>query len=463
MWNNLAKSITRREILRLSAAGVAGASLSGWFGLLAEQAARAAAPPTRQKSCVLLWMDGGPSHHDTFHPKPDAPADVRGELKAIDTSVSGIQVSEKFPRFAKLMKHAAILRGMSTEEGDHARARVHLHTGYKPGQGGTVYPGLGSTVAAELSRPNSPLPNFVVTGVPGPKASFLIDPGYRGAGYAPLVLNDPGQGLENLKPQTSEEDFDDRAAVLEQLEQGFARRSQSKAATAHRTTLGRALQLMRCDKARAFDLSLEPSSSAKPYGESKFGKACLLARRLVEANVAFVEVYLPGWDTHDKKTADDALKLMTQVDDGMSALVGDLKERGLLDSTLVIWMGEFGRTPRINGKGGRDHWAKSWTTVLAGGGIKGGQAIGKTDRTGASVSERPIGVKDFMASVCEVLGIDYTRKIQTSDGRPIRIVEAGEKPIRELISLRPRTAALVRPTCQAQARRVQAPSRGGAE
>src|SRR5262245_4710233 len=267
MWNSLDRSITRREILRLSAAGVAGASLSGWFGLLAEHAARAAAPPRRMKSCVLLWMDGGPSHHDTFDPKPEASAEYRGDLKAIDTSVSGIQVSEKFPRLAKLMKHAAILRGMSTEEGDHARARVHLHTGYKPGQGGTVYPGLGSTVAAELSRANSPLPNFVVTGVPGPKASFLVDPGYRGAGYAPLVLNDPGQGLENLKAQTSDEDFDDRADVLEQLEQGFSRRSQSKAASAHQTTLRRALQLMRSGKAKAFDLSLEPASTAKPFGE----------------------------------------------------------------------------------------------------------------------------------------------------------------------------------------------------
>src|SRR5262249_22581000 len=149
MRNHRYSSLTRREILRLSAAGVAGASVSGWFGQLAEYA-RAAAPPTRLKSCVLLWMDGGPSHHDTFDPKPEAGAEIRGDLKAIDTSVSGIQISEKFPRFAKLMKHAALLRGMSTEEGDHARARVHLHTGYKPGAGGTTYPTLGSTVAAEL-------------------------------------------------------------------------------------------------------------------------------------------------------------------------------------------------------------------------------------------------------------------------------------------------------------------------
>jgi uncharacterized protein (DUF1501 family) len=189
---------------------------------------------------------------------------------------------------------------------------------------------------------------------------------------------------------------------------------------------------MRSDKTRAFDLDREPAASRKPYGESKFGQGCLLARRLIEAGVAFVEVYLGTWDSHVKKSAEDTLKLMTEVDDGMSALVSDLKARGLLESTLVIWMGEFGRTPRINGNGGRDHHAKAWTTVLAGGGIKGGQTIGKTDRNGAVVTDRPIGVKDFMASVCGVLGIDHTKKITTPSGRPIRLVESGEKSIREL-------------------------------
>ena len=430
-------TITRRELMRLSAAGVAGASLSGWFGLLADHAARAAAPPARPKSCILLWMAGGPSHHDTFDPKPDAPADVRGDLKAIPTSVPGIQVSERFPHFAQLMQHAALLRGMSTDESEHGRARIYVHTGYKPGFGGLRYPLLGSLVSAELGRPDASLPNFVVTGALAGKNNFLTDAGYRGARHEPLVLSNPGQGLENLNPPVPADDFDDRANVLDQLEQGFARTSQAGAATAHATTFRRTLELMRSDKTKAFDVAQEPAASRKQYGESKFGDCCLLARRLVEAGVSFVEVYLGDWDTHTKPMADIALGLMTQVDDGLSALVTDLKARGLLDTTLIICMGEFGRTPKIGiGKnvGGRDHWSRAFSSVLIGGGIKGGQTIGKTDGNGAEVIDHPIRIKDFMASVCEVLGIDHNKQAQAPGGRPVHIVDEGAKPIRELFS-----------------------------
>jgi uncharacterized protein (DUF1501 family) len=183
-------------------------------------------------------------------------------------------------------------------------------------------------------------------------------------------------------------------------------------------------------------LSQEPAAPAKPCGESQFGKSCLLARRLVEAGVSFVEAYLGDWDTHTKPIADAALGLMTQVDDGLSALVTDLKDRGLLDTTLIIWMGEFGRTPKIGlGKnvGGRDHWAKAWSSVLVGGGIKGGQVIGKTDGNGAEVIDRPIRIKDFMATVCAVLGIDHTKKAEAPGGRPVRIVDEGAAPIHELL------------------------------
>jgi hypothetical protein len=381
-------------------------------------------------------MAGGPSHHDTFDPKPDAPDDIRGELKAIPTSVSGIQVSERFPRFAQQMQHAAILRGMSTDEGEHGRARYYVHTGYKPGFGGLRYPLLGSLVSAELGRPDAPLPNFVVTGALAGKNNFLTDAGYRGPRHEPLVLNNPSQGLENLNAPVSADDFDDRASVLDKLEQGFARTSAAGAAASHATTFRRTLELMRSDKTKAFDLSLESAASRKPYGESKFGQCCLLARRLVEAGVPFVEAYLGDWDTHTKPIADAALGLMTQVDEGLSALVADLKERGLLDSTLIIWMGEFGRTPRIGiGKnvGGRDHWAKAWSSVMVGGGIRGGQLIGKTDAIGGEVIDHPISIKDFMATVCEVLGIDHTKRAESPGGRPVRIVDEGAKPIRELL------------------------------
>jgi uncharacterized protein (DUF1501 family) len=425
------RALSRRELLKLSAAGVAGASLSGWLGPLA---AHAAAPLRRHKSCILLWMDGGPSHLDTFDPKPDAPENVRGDLRAIPTAVPGIQVSEKFPRFARLMKHAAILRGMCTDEADHGRARIYVHTGYKPGAGGVTYPGLGSTVSAELGRPDSPLPNFVVTGTPLGKYEFLTNPGYLGPRHQPLALTDLSRGMENLRPAVPADDFDDRAGLLEEMERGFARTHKAGAARGHHTTFQAALRLMRSDKARAFDLSAEPVASRRQYGESRFGQGCLLARRLVEAGVPFVEVYLQNWDTHVKKTADDAKVLMGQVDDGMSALVADLHDRGMLADTLVIWMGEFGRTPRVNNNGGRDHYSRAWSAVLAGCGVRGGQVVGKTDRQGAAVTERPISVKDFMASVCRVLGIDWTRNVHTPSGRPIRIVEKGERLITELFA-----------------------------
>jgi hypothetical protein len=430
MFHTSKVRVSRRKWLRLATAGVAGASLSGWFPTLAGRAAEGARP----KSCILLWMDGGPSHIDTFDPKPDASAQIRGELGAVKTSVPGVQVCERLPRVAALMQHLAILRGMSTEEADHGRARVYMHTGYKPGIGGVTYPGLGSTVSAELSRDDSPLPNFVVTGTPLNKYDFVGDPGYRGPRHAPLALPDPSKGLENLKPVAPQDDFADRVGVLEKLEQTFARTYPSPASENHQTTLTRALRLIRSDKGKAFDLSLEPASAREAYGDNAFGRGCLFARRLVEAGVPFVEVYLSNWDGHFKAEAERAKALLPLLDTGMAALITDLKDRGMLDSTLVIWMGEFGRTPRINRDSGRDHYARAWSTVLAGGGIKGGQVVGKTSPDGAEVTERPISVRDFMATVCQILGIDHTKKIDTPVGRPIQIAEKGSNPIKELFA-----------------------------
>jgi hypothetical protein len=312
-----------------------------------------------------------------------------------------------------------------------------MHTGYKPGIGGVTYPGLGSTVSAELSQPDFPLPNFVVTGTPLNKYDFVGDPGFRGPQHAPLALADPSRGLENLKPVVADDDFKDRVGVLEKLEQNFARTSKASAAEAHQTTLARALRLMRSDKAKAFDLSQEPAASRAVYGDNNFGRGCLLARRLVEAGVPFVEVYLSNWDGHFKQEAANAHALLPLLDAGMAGLMGDLKDRGLLDNTLVIWMGEFSRTPRINSQGGRDHYAKAWSTVLAGGGVKGGQLIGQTDKEGATVEERPISVRDFMATVCHLLGIDYAKQVQTPEGRPIRIVDKGGAPIRDVFAKPP--------------------------
>jgi hypothetical protein len=434
--------LSRREWARLSSAGVLGAAQSGWFESLAAQAAgadetRSGSPADtsvlrKPKSCILLWMDGGPSHIDTFDPKPEAGSDVRGELGAIDTDVPGIRIAEKFPLTSRIMKHAAVLRGMSTEEADHERARIYMHTGYKPGFGGVSYPPLGAIASAELGDPGFSLPNFIVTGSPLNKHDFLTSAGYLGPRHQALVHADPSRPPANLAPPAAAGDFDRRAAVLERLEADFRGAYRAEAAEAHRATFARAVRMMRSEHCRAFDLAAEPEKVRAAYGEGRFGGGCLLARRLVETGVRFVEVYLENWDTHEKKSADKALELMPQVDRGMSALVTDLAQRGMLDDTLLVWMGEFGRTPRINRNGGRDHYATAWTSVLLGGGLKGGQVIGKTDDGGARVTDRPINAKNFLATLAKTLGIDYAKTVNAPGGRPIRLVDTGAEPIGEL-------------------------------
>jgi Protein of unknown function (DUF1501) len=417
-------NVSRRDLLKLSAAGVGVTCASGWLNVLASHAAQS---KTKHKSCIVLWMEGGASHKDTFDLKPGTKD--AGEFKPIATSVPGIQISEHLPKIAKWMNHGAVLRGMSTGEGAHGRARYYLHTGYKEGVGGIVYPALGSIVSSELGRSDSPMPNFVSVGRGNYGAGFL------GPRHQPLVVTSPARGVENLKPVVSTQQFDNRVGLLEDMENAFFRDYQATAGTAHKTTYERAVTLMQSKEAKAFDLDLEPSASRSPYGSNPFADGCLLARRLVEVGVPFVEVTHGGWDTHQdnwnrvKKNSD-------QIDPAISALLKDLKDRGLLDSTLVIWMGDFGRTPRINSRGakpGRDHYPRAWSTVMFGGGIRGGQVIGKTDKEGATVVERPISALDFMSTVCSILGIDYNKQNNTPNGRPIRIVDKGAQPIKELL------------------------------
>lgn len=423
---------SRRELFKLGA-GIGAVSYSGWLSALAAHAAEVSSPHRPRKSCILLWMDGGPSHIETFDPKPEAPAEIRGDLERIETNVPGIHIGEKFPKVAQLMHHAAILRGMSTSEADHGRARIYMHTGYKPGFGGVAYPGLGSTVSAEVGDPDLPLPNFVVTGAPLVKHDVIRDPGFRGPHHQPLVLSNAGQGLENATPQTPEGEFDRRVDLLERMEQQFVRTTKAPAADAHHAGLNAALRLMRSRQGQAFDLTRESDKVRETYGNSDFGRGCLLARRLIEAGVSFVEVYLANWDSHEKRVADGTRNLMTQVDHGLSALIADLEARGRLEETLIIWMGEFGRTPRINTNGGRDHFARAWSTLLAGGGVRGGQTVGETNAQGSEVTNRPISVVDFMATLCRLLAIDYRKEIVTSNGRPIRIVDKNETEITELL------------------------------
>jgi hypothetical protein len=417
---------------------VGSASASGWLSVLA---AHAAEKGVCHKSCILLYMLGGPSHIDTFDLKYNT--DTATEFKPIATSVPSIQISEHLPGVARVMQHGAIIRSMSTAEADHDRGRYLMHTGYPRGSGGVAWPSMGALVSSELGQPGFLLPNFVVCNL-----KDRLDPtftGYLAPEHRGLILSDLDRRIEDVQPAVQKDDFDDRLDLLTQLDDAFREKYRAGSTVAHQSNYRRAADLMRAEKLKAFDLSLESAATRSRYtprqygpndpgsnGIKDFGKGCLLARRLVEVGVPFVEVVLTGWDTHANNFA--GTKRVSEVlDPAWSALIEDLKDRGLLDSTLVIWMGEFGRTPRINPSGGRDHYGRAWSTVLMGGGIKAGQVIGRTDKDGATVEDRPVTAADFMATVCQVLGIDWKKNNTGPGGRTLRLTQKGAEPIRELL------------------------------
>jgi hypothetical protein len=406
----------------------------------------------RKRSCILLWMTGGPSQIDTFDPKPGH--ENNGPFKAIDTSVPGIQIAEHLPKLAKMMEHCALIRSMTTKEGDHTRATYHLRTGYLP-QGPVHYPTLGSVWSKELSRPAADLPNFVAVAPYRFFSPAAYGPGFLGPQYAPLIVGDgtgnPGRAnndyertlrVKNLDVPAgvSLEQTDARLDLLAGLEGDFVAEHPGVSPASHRTAYQSAVRMMRSEAVKAFDLSPEPDALRDAYGRNQFGQGCLLARRLVERGVPFVEVSLNGvngaqglgWDTHSENF-EGVQKLCEVLDPGWATLLEDLKTRGLLDSTLVIWMGEFGRTPTINNMKGRDHYPNAWTTVLCGGGIKGGQAIGSTGADGKTVTDHPVNVGDFMATACLALGIDPQKQNMSNVGRPIRIADPDAKPIGEIV------------------------------
>jgi uncharacterized protein (DUF1501 family) len=416
------RTCSRRAWLR--AVGLAGVSLSGWFGALAA----AAGDPRRKRSCILLWMSGGPSQMDTFDLKPGHANG--GTFREIQTAVPGIRISEHLPQVAGQMRRLALVRSMSTKEGDHGRATYHLRTGYQQ-QGPIHYPALGAVVSKELGDAAAALPGFVSIGTGTPGAGFL------GPRYAPLVVGGAGTALgvqdlgrpAGVRPAQAEA----RLGLLDELQRDFVAGHPDPGPRAHQAAVERAVRLMKPAAARAFDLDEEPAKVRERYGDNRFGQGCLLARRLVERGVPFVEVALPGWDTHFENFP-AVRRLSATLDAAWATLLVDLEERGLLDSTLVVWMGEFGRTPQINGQSGRDHFPSAWTAVLGGGGIAGGRVVGKTSPDGVHVVDRPVPVPDFMATVCRALGLDPTRQNLSNVGRPIRLADAGAKPLEEILA-----------------------------
>ncbi len=440
--------VSRREWHKLAAVGVVGYSLSGWLEMLA---ADSAVSPQRRRSCILLWMNGGPSQMDTFDLKPGHANG--GPFKEIATAVSGIKISEHLPRIAKQMNHMAILRSMSTKEADHGRATYTMRTGYVP-SAAIQFPSLGSLVSHELEQKDAELPGFVSVAPFRFLSPSAFGAGFLGPQYAPLIVGENGvnfrqRGNQSLKvpdlepPEgLSQQRSTTRTNLQDEWEQGFLAERPSAAALSHRAAYQRAVAMMRSTAAKAFDLDNESEKLRDMYGRNLFGQGCLLARRLVERGVPFVEVTLStapgiengiGWDTHQENFT-TVKKLSEVLDAGWSTLMDDLKSRGLLDSTLIVWMGEFGRTPKIANQNGRDHWANSWSTVLAGGGIKGGQVVGKTSADGATIRDRPISVRDFMATICKALGLDVAKQNMSNVGRPIRLVEPGAEPVKEVLA-----------------------------
>ncbi len=424
--------LTRRNWLRCSLA--AGLSMSGWLPRLAAQAAN---DPARRRSCILLWMAGGPTQTDTFDPKPGHANG--GPFATIQTAVPGIRVAEHLPLVARHMRDLAIVRSMRTREGDHGRATYHLRTGYTQ-QPPIQFPALGSLVAKEREQPNADLPSYVSIG-----SQFANAAGFLGPRFAPLIVGQDGEfgfadgegstRVQNVAIPSSvgRDRFDRRQLLARELELDFVQSRPGIGAASHRNAYDRAERLMSPTATQAFDLSREPANVRDSYGRSRFGQSCLLARRLIERGVPFVEATLGGWDTHDNNF-NAVRKLCGPLDTAWSTLMNDLRGRGLLDSTLVVWMGEFGRTPIINPRNGRDHYPAAWSMVLGGGGIRGGQVVGRTSADGGTVEERPVAVADLLATICLALGLDPARQNMSNVGRPIRLAEPGAEPLRGILA-----------------------------
>jgi hypothetical protein len=413
----LSDQVYRRDFMKMAAAGALGASQSLWFNVLASQAASAAKEGTKTKSAILLWMAGGPAQSHTFDVKEG------NTYSQIDTGVSGMKISEHLPTIAKQGKDIALLRSMSTGDGNHASGNYLMHTGFRIGSGGGfVHPSLGAIVSHDLGKESDELPNFVAIG-------NTRGPGYLGPKYAPLQISSNSKGLPDIRPLGSQSEVDANVSLVSELNKAFANDYQSSAINAQDTTLQRAKALMHSGKTKAFNIDEEPASVRDAYGKSGFGAGCLLARRLVEQGVKFVEVSLGGWDTH--QDADGKVKKLSEsLDPGFGTLLKELRERGLLDSTLVIWMGEFGRGPG----NGSNHYARCWTSVLAGGGLHTGQVVGNSGAKGANAESRPISAPDFMATICKALGIDYTKNYMARGGRPMDKVAKNAKPVTELFA-----------------------------
>jgi uncharacterized protein (DUF1501 family) len=406
--------VSRRDFLRKVSVGAAGAGLLGfrdWMTVHAEELRK------QDRALILLYMAGGPSQFETFDPKPGTTNG--GPTTAIDTVVPGIQIAQHWPRVAQALGDIAVIRSMTNREGQHQRAAYQLHTGYLP-SGSVKYPSLGCNLARELADRSRDLPAVVSVG-PSVGAGFL------GVDYEPFVVQNPGQLPQDVASAVPVPRFERRLGLLGRLEGEFAERGGEQAVADHKTLYEKTRRLVLSPEVKAFDLSDEPQALRDRYGSTQFGRGCLLARRLVEAGVTFVEVTLNGWDTHDNNF-ERVATLSGQADPAFAALVEDLRERGRLDRTMVVWAGEFGRTPRVNPRNGRDHYPRVFNAAVAGGGVRGGQVIGASTSDGSGVDRDAVSIADLLTTVCKSMQVDARKENLSPLGRPIKIVDGG-KPV----------------------------------
>jgi uncharacterized protein (DUF1501 family) len=419
--------ITRREFLRVGGLSALGLTLADALRLRAGD---------RKKlpNCILVWLDGGPSHLDMFDLKPDAPAEVRGDFNPAVSNVPGIQICEHFRQLAKQMDQCCLIRSMTSELGEHNFGSHYLLTGYKPSPV-LEYPSYGS-VLAQVRESKSALPSYVAVPNYSPSAANGFLPGSTRP-FA--VQGDPARPdfrVKDLEPQggVTGDRLDRRKDFLADLD-NLSKQIEASAVRKERDAqFEQAYRLILSTEAkRAFDLNQEKPAVRNRYGMQRLGQSCLLARRLVEAGCPFVTVTDATWDTHQNIVRN--LKegyvngyngKIPQLDMALSALLGDLKERGLLAETLVIVMGEFGRTPKLNTNAGRDHWPRAFSVLLAGAGVKGGSVVGKSDSRGESPAERPVTPTDLARTIYTLLGVDPAHELHTKDGRPVQVSGGGE-------------------------------------
>jgi len=399
-----------------------GLSLSGYLRM----AHAGEVGPAKAKSAIFIFLAGGPPHLDTFDMKPDAPAEIRGEFRPISTNVTGLQVCEHLPKLARCADKFAVLRGVSHSLAGHELGTSYLNTGSRPAPS-LIYPGYGAVVSKELTG-TPDLPHFVAVPDTPQKA------GYLGVRYAPLQTNStpqPGQPFSvrgiSLGQGLTVAEFEKRQQLLNQLDTTFRGfESDSKLIDGLDRFAQQAYDMIRSPRARqAFDVSLEEPAAAEPFGPHKFGQSCLLACRLVEAGVRFVTVTFGGWDTHANNFKLTRENLLPPLDQGLAGLFSRLAERGLLESTSVFVTGEFGRTPKINARAGRDHWPRAFCVLMGGGGVRGGQIIGGSDEKGMGPAAEAITPDQVAASFYHTLGIDFRKEYHTNTGRPVTIVREG--------------------------------------